>query len=42
MVKNFKVMSVPTYIVLKNGQEIYRATGAKTKEQLKDLVQHEQ
>ena len=42
MVKNFKVMSVPTYIVLKDGQEIYRATGAKTKEQLKDLVQHEQ
>jgi len=42
MVKNFKVMSVPTYIVLKDGQEIYRTTGAKTKEQLKDLVQHEQ
>jgi thioredoxin 1 len=42
MVKNFKIMSVPTYIVLKDGQEIYRATGAKTKEQLKELLQHEQ
>jgi thioredoxin 1 len=42
MVKNFKVMSVPTYIVLKSGEEIYRATGAKTKEQLKELIKYQQ
>jgi thioredoxin-like negative regulator of GroEL len=40
MVKNFKILSVPTYIVLKDGQEVYRANGAKTKEQLQELVSH--
>jgi thioredoxin-like negative regulator of GroEL len=41
MLKNFKIMAVPTYIVLKDGQEIYRANGAKTKEQLQDLLNYE-
>jgi thioredoxin-like negative regulator of GroEL len=35
-------MSVPTYIILKDGQEIYRANGAKTKEQLEELINYEQ
>ena len=42
MVKNFNVVSVPTYIILKNGQEVYRANGAKTKEQLEELINYEQ
>jgi len=41
MVKNFKIMSVPTYVVLKDGQETYRSSGAKTKEQLEALINHE-
>ena len=42
MVKNFKILSVPTYIVLKDGQEVHRANGAKTKEQLQELVNYGQ
>ncbi len=42
MVKNFKILSVPTYIVLKDGEEIHRANGAKTKEQLQELVNYGQ
>jgi thioredoxin-like negative regulator of GroEL len=42
MVKNFKIMSVPTYVVLKDGQEIYRANGAKTKDQLQELINYGQ
>jgi thioredoxin 1 len=38
MVKNFKVMSIPTFIVIEDGQEIARANGAKTKQELKDLL----
>lgn len=42
MIKNFKILSVPTYIVLKNGEEVYRTTGAKTKQQLEKLIKYEQ
>ncbi len=42
MVKIFKILSVPTYIILKDEQEIHRANGAKTKEQLQDLLNYEQ
>jgi thioredoxin 1 len=38
MVKNFKVMSIPTFIVIEDGQEVARANGAKTKQELKDLL----
>ena len=41
MVKNFKVLSVPTYIVLKNGKEVHRANGAKTRQQLEELISYE-
>jgi len=41
MVKNFKVLSVPTYIILKNGKEIHRSNGAKTKQQLEELIKYE-
>ena len=42
MVKTFKILSVPTYIILKDEQEVHRANGAKTKEQLRDLLNYEQ
>jgi thioredoxin 1 len=42
MVKTFKILSVPTYIILKDEQEVHRANGAKTKEQLQDLLNYEQ
>jgi hypothetical protein len=31
MVKNFKILSVPTYIVLKDGEEVHRANWSKDK-----------
>jgi thioredoxin 1 len=40
IVKEFKILSVPTYIVLKDGQEVHRANGAKTKDQLQELVNY--
>jgi thioredoxin 1 len=38
MVKNFKIMSIPTFIVIEDGKEVARANGAKTKQELKDLL----
>ena len=38
MVKNFKILSVPTFILIKNGQEVKRMNGAKTKEQLQEFL----
>ena len=34
MVKNFKILSVPTFILIENESEIKRMNGAKTKEEL--------
>jgi thioredoxin 1 len=41
LARKFEIKSVPTFIVVKDGQEIRRTTGAKTKEQLEALVNHE-
>ena len=38
MIKNFKVLSVPTFILIKNGKEVNRMNGAKTKEQLLEFL----
>jgi thioredoxin 1 len=38
LVKSFEVRSVPTFIVLEDGVEINRASGAQTKEQLLALM----
>jgi len=38
MVKNFKVLSVPTYILIEDGKEIKRTNGAKTKQELEDFL----
>ena len=39
--KNFNVSSIPTFVVIENGSESYRATGAQTKEQLQSLMFNE-
>jgi thioredoxin 1 len=38
LVKSFEVRSVPTFIVLEDGVEIKRTSGAQTREQLESLM----
>lgn len=38
LVKKFEIKSVPTFIVIQDGQEIKRTTGAQTREQLEGLM----
>ena len=42
MAKDFEIRSVPTFVVIKNNTEIYRTTGAKTRQQLEELIRYEQ
>ena len=41
IIKSFNIRSVPTFIVIEDGKEISRATGAQTKEQLEALMFNE-
>lgn len=41
LVKQFKVNSVPTFILLEDGKELNRITGAKTQNELKDFIKNE-
>ena len=41
MIKNFKVLSVPTFILIENESEIKRMNGAKTKEELYRFIHEE-
>jgi thioredoxin 1 len=41
LVKRFEIRSVPTFILLKDGIEIKRITGAKTRDQLEDFINDE-
>ena len=41
LVKSFEVRSIPTFILLENGKEIKRVSGAQTKDQLQGLMSHE-
>jgi thioredoxin 1 len=41
MLKNFKIMSVPTFILMEDGKEIKRMNGAKTKEQFLEFIDNE-
>lgn len=36
--KEFEVTSLPTLILIKNGNEVYRATGTQTKEQIETII----
>lgn len=38
MVHNFNVRSIPTFILVEDGQETKRITGAQTKENLEALI----
>ena len=38
LTSNFGVKSIPTFILIKDGEEISRLTGAKTKEELLSFI----
>ena len=42
LVKKFEVKSIPTFILLKNGKEINRTTGAKTRKELENFINYEE
>jgi len=42
MTQDFAIRSVPTFVVMKDNKEIYRVTGAKTRQQLEELIRYEQ
>ena len=41
MTQDFEIKSVPTFVVMKDNKEIHRATGAKTRQQLEELIKYE-
>jgi thiol-disulfide isomerase/thioredoxin len=41
LVKKFEVKSVPTFILIENGKELNRITGAKTREELENFINYE-
>jgi thioredoxin 1 len=41
LVKRFEIRSVPTFILLKDGKEIKRITGAQTRNQLEEFINYE-
>ena len=41
LAKKFEVRSIPTFILIDNGVEIKRSTGAQTREQLEELINYE-
>ena len=41
LVKRFEVKSVPTFILIDNGKELNRMTGAKTREELENFINYE-
>ena len=40
--KDFEIRSVPTFLVMKDNKEIYRVTGAQTRQQLEELIRYDQ
>ena len=41
LVKRFEIRSVPTFILIEDGKEIKRATGAQTRGQLEEFISYE-
>ena len=41
LVKQFQIKSIPTFILLEDGKELNRITGARTREELEDFINHE-
>ena len=42
MAQDFGIRSVPTFVVMKDNKEVHRVTGAKTRQQLEELIRYEQ
>ena len=42
LIKRFKIKAVPTFILLEDGKELNRITGAKTREELEEFIKNEQ
>jgi thioredoxin-like negative regulator of GroEL len=40
LVKSFEVRSIPTFILIEDGKEIKRVSGAQTKDQLQGLMSY--
>jgi thioredoxin-like negative regulator of GroEL len=41
LVKRFEIKSIPTFILMENGKEINRITGAKTRQELEEFIANE-
>ena len=41
LVKRFEIKSIPTFILLEDGKEFNRITGAKTRGELEDFINYE-
>jgi thioredoxin-like negative regulator of GroEL len=41
LVKRFEIRSVPTFILIEDGKEVKRTTGAQTRGQLEEFVNYE-
>jgi thioredoxin-like negative regulator of GroEL len=41
LVKRFEIKSIPTFILIEDGKEINRITGAKTKQELEEFISNE-
>ncbi|NBX27128.1 MAG: thioredoxin [Chitinophagia bacterium] len=41
LVNKFEIKSIPTYILIKDGKEIKRMNGAKTREQFLEFINNE-
>ena len=40
MATDFGIKSVPTFVVMRDNTEVHRTTGAKTKQQLEELISY--
>ena len=41
LAKQFQVKSIPTFILLEDGKELNRVTGAQTREELENFINYE-
>ena len=41
MTQDFGIRSVPTFVVMKDNKEVHRVIGAKTRQQLEELIRYE-
>ena len=41
MAQDFQIRSVPTFVIMKDNKEIHRVTGAKTRQQLEELIKYD-